>query len=96
MGCSMGRKGSNRENLMNFAQLFGRTISLARLCHDKSQNELAVQTGLSREVIAKIETGRSIHIPALKAFILMDALELSPRAVWNRIRSQMAGKTGRH
>ncbi|MEO8762525.1 MAG: helix-turn-helix transcriptional regulator [Bacteroidia bacterium] len=60
----------------------GDNIRKTRISQDISQNQLAYETGLSREFINKVESGKN-NISIKKLALIAEALNISPKKLFD-------------
>ena len=60
----------------------GDNIRKIRISQDISQNQLAYETGLSREFINKVESGKN-NISIKKLALIAEALNISPKKLFD-------------
>ena len=61
--------------------IVGGNIRKIRLSQDLSQNQLAYETGLTREFINKVESGKN-NISIKKLALIAEALNISPKKLF--------------
>lgn len=62
--------------------IVGGNIRKIRLSQDLSQNQLAYETGLTREFINKVESGKN-NISIKKLALIAEALNISPKKLFD-------------
>ncbi len=65
---------NNQKNYKEYLELLGRRIKLYRIMKEMSQQDLEVETGVSKRSISRLEQGQSVQLETL--FKILLALDL--------------------